>query len=99
MKIEVIDGQKTILTNEEAAELVYTFDLEDVDLFSSTFVMAFATLLGSMVAPDILGFKVGRSVSEKMLTEYLSMVGISEGTDSNQEKPPAPEDPEWITAR
>lgn len=87
---------KTILTDLEDAIAVYTFDQQDVNLFSLHFVQTLAYALGYNIAYQLTG---KRSVQETMFNAYNIMLGNAAMKDANEHVDRKPREAEGIRAR
>ncbi|KKN29916.1 hypothetical protein LCGC14_0839150 [marine sediment metagenome] len=92
-----LDGkEKTILTSMEDAVLVYTWNLENTDMFSSLFVLAMSHLLAHHVAYSLTG---SRRIKVDELKIFQGLVPLATGVDANEGVDPPPRDTDWIRAR
>lgn len=89
---------RLIYTNEENAELEYTFRADDPSRYPQRFSTAFARLLASKIAPRISGgdpFRLG----EFNFQMYMKEIGMAQAEDARSEEPRTPPDSPSITAR
>jgi hypothetical protein len=92
-----IDGQtKSILTNQEDAVLVYTWNIKNTDMFTSAFVDALSHLLASRIAFSITG---KRKIAREELATYLGLLPQATGENANEGVRPPPREAESIRAR
>lgn len=79
-------GQRVIYTNQDAAELVYTYRVTDPTLFDALFSSALAYLLGSEIAMPL---SVKADVAQAALKAYNSEVQVAaaHSLDEQQEGP------------
>ena len=96
IELNLVGNERTILTNQGEAVIVYTFDQKATALFSPAFVSALSLLLGHYIAFTITG---KRSVSNDMLKKYQQMVGAAAAHDGNEGMRKPPRDAEWIRGR
>ena len=87
---------KTILTNLENAELVYTKDVESPTLFSTYFVDAISHLLASYIAYSLTGT---RNIKADELNIYSAMLRMAAANNANEQAEAPPKDAPWITGR
>lgn len=90
------DGTLCILTDEEDATLIYTFDLETVSLFSMYFVTAMSYALAAFIAPKLTG---KTSVQDRMQRTHQAYINLASGANAEQRVPREPRDPSWIRER
>lgn len=88
--------EKTILTDLENAKLVYTFDQQEVSLFSSFFVEMLSHLLGHHIAFTLTG-KLTIATSE--LQKFNLLRGQAPDVDANEMVEPPPREADWIRGR
>lgn len=88
--------QKTILTDQEDAVLVYTTDLKSPPLFSAHFVVTLATFLAAWLALALTGKE---EKHKELLRAYEGMLIRAGVHDANQEVGRAPRDASWIRDR
>lgn len=92
-----LDGnEKTVLTNLETAVLVYTFDQEQLNLFSPSFVVAHSLFLAAHIAFSITGKITLKKELERQAFQSVALAGAS---DANEGMEPPPRDADWIRAR
>ena len=91
------DGtQKTILTDEEDAQGIYTADITDPGLFSRHFVQTLARKLGSHIAFDITG---KQEIVDKQNQAWAFMISTAMGHNANERQAKPPREAEWIRGR
>lgn len=90
------DGTKSILTDLEDAEMIYTFNQEDTTVFSSLFVEALSFMLASKIAHSITG---KRALAQQMRIEYLQLLLMAPASNANEEILRGPRDVDWIRDR
>lgn len=88
--------EKTVLTNEESAVLVFTLDQEVTDLFSPGFVMALSLLLAHFIAFTLTG---KRSITRDLLQKYTATLAQAGAMDANEGVSEPPRDGEAVRAR
>ncbi|KKK98232.1 hypothetical protein LCGC14_2644810 [marine sediment metagenome] len=92
-----LDGhEKTILTNEEDAVCVYTFDQKSVNLYSGAFVSTFSHLLAAHIAYALTG---KNTIVQRELQIYSNLLIGAGSIDANEGVSPPPRDTDWIRAR
>ena len=92
-----LDGEeKTILTNLEDAVLVYTFDQQATELFSSMFVLALSHLLASLIGWSLTG---KTQIVTTQFALYQNVLVGAAAADANEAVEPPPRDADWIRAR
>lgn len=90
------DGTKSLLTDEGEADLVFTKDVEDLDLFEPEAVVALSLLLAVYMA----GGRTGRSkIKKECFDGYLQVVTDAARLDYNQQIERTPADAGWIVGR
>ena len=93
----VEDGSKlSILTDMATAIGVYTWDVENVALFSPSFVTALSWLLASDLAPALSG---SEKVQESSLTVYRNYIAAAQAADSSEGKADDELTASWERAR
>jgi len=93
----VEDGSKlSILTDMAAAIGVYTWDVENVALFSPSFVTALSWLLASDLAPALSG---SEKIQEATLTVYRNYIAAAQAADSSEGKADDELTASWERAR
>ncbi len=93
----VEDGSKlSILTDMATAIGVYTWDVENVALFSPSFVTALSWLLASDLAPALSG---SENVQESSLTVYRNYIAAAHAADSSEGKADDELTASWERAR
>lgn len=91
------DGaEKTILTNLEEAEAVYTFDNTNTIMYSADFVNAFAFLLATYIS-FILTSK--RSIKSDNMQLYVNTLRLAQAHNANEKVDDEPKDADWISGR
>lgn len=89
------DGTSRVLyTNQPDAELVYTYDVTNPDLFDPMFVDAFALGLATRLAPV-----VAPSKSQEALTKYINWMRGAQAADASEGEPEPVETTDWLEAR
>ena len=95
--VEMSDnGTKSILTNEQCPELIYTFDQETTAYFSLGFVKALAYRMAHEMAFDITG---KRALAGDLLQIAHQMVRQAAADDATEEVTKPPREAEWIRGR
>lgn len=91
------DGtQKTILTDQEDAVMVYTFDQQNPDLWTVHFTLTMSYFLAHHVAQALTGSSKLRTI---MLGIATNLGKDAAGHDANSSQPRLPREADWITAR
>jgi hypothetical protein len=89
-------NQRLILTDQEAAELIYTARVEDTNLFSSSFIDA----LSWRVAADLaIPLKGKMPLQQQMLAVYEAKLGKSRQANANEHFEPPSGVSSYVTAR
>ena len=88
--------QKTILTDQADAELIYTARVEDPNMFNSKFIGALAFFLGAKLAVPLTG---NANLTAKLMTEYEKALTSASTADARQESGKVEFEPDWIKAR
>lgn len=90
------DNGVSIVTDQDQAVGIYTYNVQNVSLFSPSFVTALSWFLASELAPALTG---SMEQQEATLTVYRNMMSAAKATDSDE----AFQDPEldspWERAR
>jgi len=97
-KIAQDDTGFLIYTDKENAEIEYTVDFENEDLFPSDFILALSFRLAAYIAPRITAgdpFKLG----DKAYQAYMLEVSRASANAFNEDKNTTPRDTESIAAR
>lgn len=95
-KVANESGQKVIYTNQPAAELIYTYRVEDPTLFDSMFSSALSYKLASEIAMPL---SVQADIGQAALKAYKDEVAVAAGHSmSESQEGPAPES-EFVTVR
>lgn len=79
------EGVKTIGSNETELRLDYAAKVEDPNLFSNDFIMAFSHLLSSELAIPIVGAELGRQLRSDSLQLYKSYLDSAIANDMNEQ--------------
>lgn len=87
---------KTILTDMEDAILLYTWDQELTDTYSTHFVMALSYRLASHIAFSLTGKS---SLQDSMLNKYVSFMLLADASNANERVGSPPREAESIRAR
>lgn len=95
-QIEIVDGEKTILTDVEAASAVYTFDQTQVTLYSPKFINALSYLLAHYIAAPLVG---DQDVKARMLETFTRTVRSATGSNAQEGGEDDPREAEWISGR
>jgi len=92
-----LDGtEKTILTDEEDAVLVYTRDQKNTDMFSALFVLALSHLLAHHMAFALTG-KV--AIKQDQMRLYQAVLPSATAASANESVSSPPRDADWIRDR
>lgn len=89
---------RLIYTDEESAEVEYTEDIEDIEVFPPETVLALSFKLAALIAPRLTGgdpFKLG----DKMLGLYEAELRNAKKKNMNEEVQDLPGESEFITVR
>jgi hypothetical protein len=87
---------KTVLTDQEDAVAVYTFDCETTTLFSKHFVKTLAANLAHYIAYALTG---KRGIQDSMLSRYNGYIRSASGQNANEKVDAPPREAEWIRGR
>lgn len=91
------DGQKRlILSDVEAAELIYTMRVEDPNLFSASFVAAMSAALSARIAMPLT---VSTTISNNAIQLAGRALDAAVASDENQGQEDEPKESELIAAR
>ena len=90
------DGTKSLVTDQETATLIFTFDQQSTDFFSTSFTTALAHLLAARIAGPITR---KRSIKQEQYNLYLTAIGAASANDANQEIQRRPREADWIEGR
>ncbi|MCI0550356.1 MAG: hypothetical protein L0287_05335, partial [Anaerolineae bacterium] len=90
------DGTKSILTNEQCPELVYTFDQDNPAFFSPHFVDTLSYLMAHRMAFAITG---KRSLSNDAFQAYMLALRMAGAVDATETVLKPPREAEWIRGR
>lgn len=93
---ETSSGTLSIVTNQEDACLVYTYDLVDATQFSPHFVTALSFLLAWYMAGPLTARD---KIKLEMIQSYNLMVELAGVHNFNQAVDREPRDPSWIRNR
>lgn len=95
-EVEMESDSKSILTDEEDAVLVYTFNQETPDFFTPYFVRTLSFMLAHLIAYPLTG---KQSLQSDMLNTYRFFIAHAEASDANEKVAKPPRDAEWIRDR
>lgn len=95
-EIEVISSEKTILTDAESANLIYTRDQTLTSLFSSKFVSTLSYLLAHYMAFPLTG---DIRIKQNALEMYQGMLRSASGSNAQEGASRAPREASWISGR
>lgn len=100
-KVETSYSTKTslILTNQEDAQGICTFDVEDTTLFSPLFTLSLAKLLASFIAGPIYKGKTGVEMSGLMLNQFRLFFAQATESDAGQEFNDVQQSVPWMAGR
>lgn len=93
-----IGDKKIIGSTMSDLRIDYTSKINDPNLFSTEFILAFSHLLASEIAIPIIGIKDGRAIRSDSLQIYQTYLKSAVASDSN-EKHYEPIESEFITCR
>ncbi len=85
-----------IITDQDEATCVYTYDVKNTALFSPSFVAAFGWYLASELAPALTG---DLKKQESVLTIYRNYMNSAQSTDSDEGSSDPELDSPWERAR
>lgn len=86
----------TILTNQDAAELIYTRDIIQESLFPALFTRALSHNLASLMAMQMTQ---KTAIQQREEQRYQGILRAAAADDANQERPQAPRDASWMRGR
>ena len=93
----ISDGSlKSILSDLENAELIYTFDQTDPTLFSSKFIDALSYRVASNIAFQITG---DPELAQQTFKVYQTVLRSAGGSSAQEGIDQVPRDSEWIRSR
>jgi hypothetical protein len=99
-KVEIVisgsNRERTILTNAGDAEMIYTLDITEADLFSPWFTHAFSLLLGHFIARPTTG---RRDIKNDLWQLYSNAIRVAPAHDANEEAELPEKDASWIRDR
>lgn len=87
---------KLLYTNEEDAQIEYTFDVTDCDEFDSLFVSALAWKLAASLAPSLSRIN---KMAEQAMQMYAVDLSIAQARALNEQQQEQPAESEFISAR
>lgn len=90
------NGTKSILTNEQCPELIYTFDQTEPGFFSHHFVDSLSWLMASRMAFTITGKMI---LEERAMKMYDYLIRNAAALDGNEGVDKPPREAEWIRGR
>lgn len=96
VELSLNGDEKTVLTNMENAVLVYTFDQEEVSLYTAGFVVAFSFALATAISFGLTG---KLSIQKAMEDKFIRTVGQAGAQMQNEEVRPPPRDADWVRDR
>ena len=92
-----LDGQtETVLINIQDAQMNYTFNATQVNLFSTTFITGLSYLLAHYIAMPLTN---SPAIQDAMLQKYIGFIRIAAARNGNEEVQAPPRDAEWIRGR
>lgn len=95
-EVEYSGNEKTILTNQEDAVLVYTKNIENTALFSRKFIVTLSYLIAAYIAFPLTGnIQVQESMGQKFARSFRSATGVN-AQEGREDTPP---EAEWISGR
>lgn len=89
-------GLKSIVTDLETADMVYTKNITTTALFTPYFDHALAAFLAFNIAFPLTG---RTAIVESMGKKYQYMISMAEGNNSNEGVRRPPREAEWVRAR
>lgn len=96
-RIMTVNGAKTINCDLPNAFLEYTADIQNYQLFSDAFVLAFSYMLASVIAPGLT--KGDTSKANLCLQKYQMMIQMAQAQANNEEQPDIVPDADAIAGR
>lgn len=90
------NGTKSILTNHECPELLYTFDQTEPGFFSHHFIDCLSWLMASRMAFTITGKMV---LEDRAMKAYDYLIRNAAALDGNESVDKPPREAEWIRGR
>jgi len=90
------DGTKSILTNLDDAELIYTFLQENTTMFSAHFVEMFSYILAAHISFSITG---KRTIKGDMLAMARSLLRVAPAQNAREATEEPIREAEWIRGR
>jgi hypothetical protein len=92
-------GTKLILTNQEEAEAICTFDEEDYSVFSPLAVDSLAWLLAANIAGPIYKGKSGIEISQLMMQKFMALFAKATESNASQEYMDVRVSTPWMNGR
>lgn len=87
---------ETILIDLEDAQVDYTFNATEVNLFSTTFITGLSYLLAHYISMPLTN---SPEIQDAMLQKYIGFIRIAAARNANEEVQAPPRDAEWIRGR
>lgn len=91
------DSGRLIFCDVENAEIKYTKNIDNPEIYPAFFALSFSYLLATFIAPSITGgdkFKLGPKAGEN----YLINIAMAKSIDANEEQPDQAPESEYIRA-
>ena len=93
---EAGDQSLSILSSKKDAVLIYTFNQENINLFSSHFELMMSVRLALFINVEITG---ENRISERLYRRFQDLLLEAPTVDADSEMPMPDRDPAWIVAR
>jgi hypothetical protein len=87
---------KSIVTDQDDAVLVYTFDQDVTSLFTPYFVRCLSFMLAHLMAQALTG---KQSTASDMWNQFRFLIGQAEASDANEGHPQKKRESEWTEDR
>jgi hypothetical protein len=97
--VEMLEGRKVILTNQDEAILRYTAPNADASSFGPLFVLALSWLLASMLAGPIIKGEAGAAENKRCLAMFARYLGEATASDASGQNVRPAHTPPWIAGR
>tara|TARA_R110001599_G_scaffold171353_1_gene362436 strand:+ start:447327 stop:447929 length:603 start_codon:yes stop_codon:yes gene_type:complete len=95
-EVSVENEAKVLYTDQPLAELLYTRRVTDPNLFSPSFIMAFAWYLGSEIAFPL---SVSQSIATKAFQMYAQVIARAGASSMNESQKRVEPESEFISGR
>lgn len=91
-----VNGTLSIVTNVNGACAVYTFDQQQLDLYSPLAILALSYALAHLMSNNL---STRQELAKQQRLNFLRTVQAARASDGNQHMPKPIRDAEWIRAR